>query len=126
MLGDNGTKHERLYQKGDVRYGTSRCIQHSCMSLSCTLFKSPGLWYKFDLDYILGKGYQLFKFIGKFRYLGVEDLPQEFLIKNSLINVEFLENKTGEGTAGAYLLSIAGIVNSVQHTGTGALLIFNY
>ena len=116
------------HHQGDVRYGTSRGIQCSCMSLislSWTLFKSPGLWEKFDLDCILGKGDQLFKFIGKFRYLGIEDLPQEFLIENSLINVQFLENKTGEITAGAYLLSIAKIVNSVQHIGTGALLIVN-
>ena len=105
-----------------------KCIQCSCMSLIsliCTLFKSLGLWYKFDLDYILGKGDQLLKFISKFRYLRIEDLPQEFLIKNLLINGEFLGNKTGEITAVAYLLSIAEIVNSVQHVGTGALLIIN-
>ena len=39
--------------------------------------------------------------------------------------MEFLENKTGETTAGAYLLSVAEIVNSVQHIGTSALLIVN-
>ena len=97
----------------------------SLISLSWILFKSPGLWDKFDLDCILGKGDQLFKFIGKFRYLGIEDLPQEFLIEKSLINVQFLENNTGEITAGAYLPSIAEIVNSVQHTGISALLIVN-
>ena len=49
---------------------------------------------------------QLFIFIGKFRYLGMEDLPQEFMIENFLINAELLENKTGEITAGriCYLL----------------------
>ena len=117
-----------IHHQVDVGYGTSRGIQCSCMSLiplSWTLFKSPGLWGKFDLDCILGKGDQLFKFIGKLRYLGIEDLPQEFLIENSLINVQFLENKTGEITAGANLLSIAETVNSVQHIGTGALLIVN-
>ena len=67
----------------------------------------------------------MFKFIGKFRYLGVEDLSQEFLLENYSMNVEFLENKTGEITIGAYLLSIAEIVNNAQETGTGALLIFN-
>ena len=41
-----------------------------------------------------------------------------FLIEHSLINVEFLRNKIGEITAGTYLLSIAKIVNSVQHIGT--------
>ena len=39
--------------------------------------------------------------------------------------MQFPENKTGEITAGAYLLSFAEIVNCVQHTGTGALLIVN-
>ena len=41
--------------------------------------------------------YQLFKFIGSFRYLGIEDLPQEFFVEISSVNVEFFENKTGEG-----------------------------
>ena len=89
------------------------------------LFKSPDSWNKFAFDCILGKGDQLFKFIGKFKFLGVEDLPQELMIENCLINVELLENKTGEITAGAYLLSIAEIVNSARQIGTGALLIVN-
>ena len=95
----------------------------SFMSVSWILFKSPGIWDKFELDSILA--YQLFKSIGKFRYLGVEDLPQEFLLENYSMNVEFLENKTGEITAGAYLLSIAEIVNAAQEIGAGVLLIVN-
>ena len=86
----------------------------SLIAVSWILFKSPGLWNKFDLDCILGKGDQLFRFIGKFRYVGVEDLLQEFMIENCQINVELLENKTGEITARAYLLSIAEIVNSAR------------
>ena len=41
------------------------------------------------------------------------------------MNAEFLEDKTGETTVGAYLLSIAEIVNSAQQTENGALLIVN-
>ena len=70
------------------------------ISVSWTLFKSAGLWNKFELDCILDKGDQLFTIIGKFRYLGVKDLSQEFMIENSLINVELLENNTREITAG--------------------------
>ena len=88
------------------------------------MFKS-GIWDKFLFGCILARGDQLFKFNSKFRYLGVEDLPQEFLLENCSMNVEFLENKTGKITARAYLLSIAEIVNSAQATGTGALLIVN-
>ena len=47
------------------------------------------MWNKFDLDCMLGKGDQLFKFMAKFRYLGMEDLQQEFLVENPSINVEF-------------------------------------
>ena len=35
----------------------------------------------------------------------------------------FRENKAGETTAGAYLISISGIVNGVQQIGAGALFI---
>ena len=50
-----------------------------------------------------GKGDQLSEFFGKFRYLGMEDLSQEFLIENCSVNVEFRETKTEEVSAGPYL-----------------------
>ena len=90
-----------------------------------SLFKSPGLWDKFDLDYILRKGDQLFEFTGKFTYLGIENLPQEYSTENVSVTVKFLENKTGEITAGEYFLSITEIVNSVDQIWTAALPIVN-
>ena len=104
---------QAINHQGEVRYCGSRGIQCSYMSLisiKWTLFKSPGLWDKFELDYILGKENQLFKFIDKFRYLGMKD---------------FLENMAREIIAGAYLLSITEVLNSVQQIGTGTLLIAN-
>ena len=75
----------------------------------------------------LGKGDQLFKFIGQFRYNWIEDSPPEFLIEISSIKVEFQENKAGEITTPEYLLSIVEIVNSVHEVGTDALfLVKNY
>ena len=132
---ENGIKYKRCQNcqgssdhQSDVRCGASRNTQCSCMSLisvTWTLLKSLGIWDQFDLDYIFDKRDQLFKFVGKFRYLGMEDLPQEFLIENSSVNVEFLDNNTAEIKAGAYSLSIREIINSAQQTGTGALLIVN-
>ena len=90
-----------------------------------SLFKSPGLWDKFDLDCILRKGDQLFEFNGKFRFNGKFNLPQEYLIENVSVNVKFLENKIGEITAGEYFLSITEIVNSVDQIWTAALPIVN-
>ena len=63
--------------------------------------------------------------VGKFRSLGMEDLPQEFLTENCFINVEFLENKTWEVTAGLYLLSIAEIKDSLGRIGALAAVIIN-
>ena len=55
----------------------------------------------------------------------MEDLPHEFLIENSSINAEFLNNRTGEITAGGYLVSITEIMSDCQQIDRGALLIIN-
>ena len=67
-----GTHHE-----SDIRYGMSRGIQCSCMSLMSvcwTLFKSVRVWDSFDLGCILQKADLLFKSLDNYRYLGMEDL----------------------------------------------------
>ena len=53
----------------------------------------------------------------------MDDLPQEFFLRNSLINVEYLNCRTGETTAGEFLVSITK--SDCQQMGTGALLIYN-
>ena len=55
----------------------------------------------------------------------MEDLQQEFFIQNLSINVEFLNNRTGKITAGAYLVSITEIVSDCQQVRTVALLIIS-
>ena len=65
---------QTTHYQGDVRHGTYRGIQRSCMSLVLVrwvLFKSPGLWNTLDLDCILSKGDRLFKFMGKFKHIGI-------------------------------------------------------
>lgn len=86
----------QTHHQHNIRYGGSRGIQSSCMSLfsvSWILCKSPSLQDKFDLDSKLGKRDQLFEFIGKYLYLAMEDLAEEFLIEYCSINVEFLFQK---------------------------------
>ena len=56
----------------------------------------------------------MFKFLKRYRYSEMEDLPQEFFIKNYSINVQFLNNRTGNKTAGAYLVSLNEIVSDCQ------------
>ena len=53
------------------------------------------------------------------------NLLQGFLIENSSVTVEFLDNKIGQISTGVYLKSIVEIVNRFQQIRTGALLIVN-
>lgn len=62
---------------------------------------------------------------GTIRYLEIEELPPQFLLESFAVDVQFLENKKGEITAGAHLLSVVVIVNGVQQIGTGALRLVN-
>ena len=55
----------------------------------------------------------------------MEDLRQQICIENSLINVEFLNNRIGETNTGAYLVSITEIVSDCQQISTGSLLAIN-
>ena len=73
----------------DVRYGTSRGIQvHECLLYQ--LLGSSGMWNRFDLDCILGKGDQLSHFIGKLDLARVQDPDND---KNS-IKIEWVIQKT--------------------------------
>ena len=66
---------QATHHQSDVRYGIYRGIKCSClshMSITWTMFKSPGKWDKFDLNCILCGGDLLFKFIGKFSYTGTK------------------------------------------------------
>ena len=98
---------QATHQPGDIRYGMSReiqCSSISLMSICWTLFKSVSIPDFFNLDCILQKGDILFKSLNNYKHLGMKDLSQEIFVENSSINIEFLNNKTGEVTAGAYVV----------------------
>ena len=52
-------------------------------------------------------------------------LPQKYFTENLSINIEFLNNRTENRTAGTYLVPITEFVNHCQQRGTGTLLIIN-
>lgn len=45
-------------------------------------------------------------------YLEANDVSYVFLIKTCVINIDFLDNKKGEKTAGVYLVSITEVITS--------------
>ena len=86
---------------------------------------SAKIWDSFDLDCISQKEDLLFKSLNNYIYLGMEDLTQDIFIENSSINVEFLNNSTGEITAGSYFVFITETVIDCQQIGTGVMSIIN-
>ena len=52
-------------------------------------------------------------------------MPQDFSIENYSINLEYLQNKTGEIAAGAYSLSVVEIRKSVRQIGASPPLFVN-
>ena len=67
----------KVVHQVDNEYGISKGTHYSFISLASAtwpLFRSHVMWVKLDVYYILGEECQLFKFIRKFRYLGMEDL----------------------------------------------------
>ena len=93
--------------------------------MECQGVYSPHVCHLCQLDFTLQKRDLLFKSLNNYRHLGMEDLPQDLFIENSSINVEFLNIRTGEITAGTYVLSTAEIMCDCQQIGTEALLIIN-
>ena len=49
----------------------------------------------------------------------MKDLSQEFFIENSTINVEFLDNRIGEITAGVYRVFVPEIESDCQQIDAG-------
>ena len=68
---------------------TLMCMQSSLHLSYASYLLTAVLWDKLDLNCIFCKEGQLFKFIGKFRYLGLQKLPEDFLIENATRNVIF-------------------------------------
>ena len=59
-----------------------------------------------DLDFILKREDQLYKSLNKFRYLSVDDLPNQVFAEVHAVDVELLELKKGEITMKTYLISL--------------------
>ena len=59
------------------------------------------------------------------RILSLDDLPQNCKIEDVSMNLNYLENKTGEIVFNAYLISLSEIDSSCSSKGNGALLFIN-
>ena len=56
----------------------------------------------------------MLKYFDNYKYLGMEDLPQEILIEHYSINVVFINNRTRQMTAGAYIVHVTEIVSDCR------------
>ena len=79
------------------------------MSICWSIVKTIARWDSDDLDRILQNGDCLFKSLSIFRSLGIEDLKVEVNICGHVVRIELLENRTGEITLNAYLISLTAM-----------------
>ena len=113
------------HHQGDLRYGATAGIQCSCMSLRsvcCNTFTSVTTWDGTDLDMILENEDRLFKSLNQYRLLGVDDLRRTVNIYGHWVDILLLDNKTGEMTLNAHLISLREIIESCLYIESGALL----
>ena len=64
---------QATHHQGDVRYSTLggiKCSRMCLMSVTWTLFKSPGIWDYFDLDSIVVKGISCLNLLENLDILG--------------------------------------------------------
>ena len=85
-------------------------------------------WSKVGIDYTLRIGNELYKniteTIGHLRYLGVDDLPEEVNIFGHNVSIEISQrDSTGEIRFGKFVLSLRNIMETIQESYTGVLII---
>ena len=86
------------FSQGNSKFSESAGLQCCAIALYAGAFsclKQMSRWTSETLDRIVEGGDDLFHLIGKNRYLGVEDLPQEVLILNAKVSVAFRYNVHG-------------------------------
>ena len=93
----------------------------SLMSVCWNCFIPVTTWDVTDLDMILENGDRLFKSLNRYRLFGVDDLPRAVNIYGHSVDMFVLDNKTGEITLNAYLISVREIIESSLNIGSGAL-----
>ena len=74
---------------------------------------------------ILENGDRLFKSLNQYRLLGVDDLPRTVNIYGYSVDIFLLDNKIGEITLNAYIISLREIIESCLNIGSGALLMIS-
>ena len=67
----------------------------------------------------------IYKSLNQYRLLGGDDLPWTVNIYGYSVDIFLLDNKTGEITLNAYLVSLKKIIGSCLNIGSGALLIIS-
>ena len=91
------------------------------MSVCWNCFIPVTTWDVTDLDMILENGDRLFKSLNQYRLFAVDDLQRTVNIYGHSVDMFVLDNKTGEITLNAYLISVREIIASCLNIGSGAL-----
>ena len=114
---------EATFHQGNDKFGSTKGIQCSCISLFCvsfSAFKNISRWSSHDLEYVIEQGDALYKATGSVEFLSCPDLPRELEIENVNVQIDFLHaNYFGFLHYGSNCLSevISNLSENHDHTG---------
>ena len=117
------------FSQGDPRFGDTRGIQCTCISLygiCFSAFKNISRWMQNDLDCILEKGDQLFKAQRTHSYLSCPQLPRQIKIGNLNVEAQFLDNYFGFLGIGNYRNDLIRKLSLLVNSFTGIIFIISY
>ena len=90
------------FNQGHPQFGVTsgmQCACNSLFSICSSTVRRVAIWKITDLDYILIKGNEIFKRIGKNCYLAFKDLPKHVTSGNINFIINMLVNEQGELTS---------------------------
>ena len=79
------------------KYGKSvemQCTSNAYFAIIFSAVMSIDIWKTFDLDYILNRGDKIFKEVGVYQPLAVDELPHDISIEDTHVSAEMLAHES--------------------------------
>lgn len=86
------------FHQGDDKFGATKGVQCSCISLFGVVFssfKNIGFWDINNLEYVIEQGDELYKTTGSNTFLSCPELPQTFFVESVQVTVDLTQHDFG-------------------------------
>ena len=85
------------HHQGNSKFGESagmQCTSNADFAIIFSAIKSIDIWKTFDLDYILEQGDSIFKQVGVYHPLAVDELPHDISIEGTHVSAKMLAHES--------------------------------